>query len=167
MVAAGKVVVLGGYTGSATLADVLVSSDGVHFSVLARLPVPVRYPAVVVRGTDIYLYGGDVARRPTDVIQRVSLSPGAAAVVGHLPRPTGHSAALVLGGAVWLAGGSTPAGTSYRIYRSVDGITFAPAGRLPGPRADMGVVVTGGVAYLIGGETPTRTSSVVSLRPAP
>ena len=160
VVAAGKVVVLGGYNGSATLADVLVSSDGVHFTVLARLPVPVRYPAVVVRGAEIYLYGGDVAKRPTDVIQRISLS-GDRNVVGHLPRPTGHAAAMVLGGAVWLAGGSTPAGTSYRIYRSLDGVTFAPAGRLPGPRADMGVVVAGGVGYLIGGETPARTSSVV------
>ena len=163
VVAAGKVVVLGGYSGSATLADVLVSSDGVHFTVLARLRVPVRYPAVVVRGTDIYLYGGDVAKRPTDAIQRVSLSPGAATVVGHLPRPTGHAAALVLGGAVWLAGGSTPAGTSYRIYRSVDGRdvrTSRPAagaegrhgcggdrrGGLPDRRRDTGAYVVGGVA---------------------
>ena len=161
-----KVVVLGGYTGTATLADVLVSSDGVHFTVLAKLPVPVRYPAVVVRGTDVYLYGGDVARQPTDVIQRVSVSAGTAAVVGHLPRATGHGAAMVLGGSVWLAGGTFPGGTSSRIYRSTDGVTFTQVGLLPGPRSDMGVVVLDGVGYLIGGETPTRTSSVVSLRPA-
>lgn len=161
-----KVVVLGGYTGTATLADVLVSSDGVHFTVLARLPVPVRYPAVVVRGSDIYLYGGDVARKPTDVIQRVSVTAGTAVVAGHLPRATGHGAALVLGGAVWLAGGTFPGGTSSRIYRSTNGVAFTQVGLLPGPRSDMGVVVLDGVGYLIGGETPTRTSSVVALRPA-
>jgi len=162
-----KVVVLGGYTGTATLADVLVSSDGVHFTVLARLPVPVRYPAVVVRGTDVYLYGGDVAKQPTDVIQRVSVASGTAVVAGHLPRATGHGAAMVLGGAVWLAGGTFPGGTSSRIYRSTDGVTFTQVGRLPAPRSDAGVVVLDGVGYLIGGETPTRTSSVVAMRPAP
>jgi hypothetical protein len=161
-----KVVVLGGYSGSAVLADVLVSDDGVHFTVLARLPVPVRYPALVVRGSTIYLYGGDVARQPTDVIQRVSVASATAEVVGHLPRATGHGAALVLGGAVWLVGGTYPGGTSSRIYRSTDGIRFTQAGQLPGPRSDMGVVVLRGVGYLIGGETPTRTASVVALRPA-
>lgn len=163
----GKVVVLGGYSGTAALADVLASTDGVHFTVLARLPVPVRYPAVVVRGTNVYLYGGDVAKQPSDVIQRISVATGTAVVAGHLPRATGHAGALVLGGAVWLAGGTFPGGTSSRIYRSVDGVTFSQSGLLPGPRSDMGVVVLEGVGYLIGGETPTRTSSVVALRPAP
>jgi hypothetical protein len=160
-----QVVVLGGYDGTRTLADVLVSRAGAPFSVLAKLPVPVRYPAFVVRGHTVLLYGGDVDRKPTDVIQRVDLSTGRATVAGHLPHPIGHAAAVVLGGAVWLAGGTTPSGTSASIYRSTDGVTFRAAGALPGPRSDEGVVVVGGVAYLIGGETPTRTATVVTLSP--
>jgi hypothetical protein len=73
---------------------------------------------------------------------------------------------VVLGGAVWLAGGTTPSGTSASIFRSTDGVTFRPAGALPGPRSDEGVVVVGGVGYLVGGETPSRTATVVTLTPS-
>ncbi len=94
---------VGGYDGTHTLADVLVSTDGVHFRVLAQLPVPVRYPAVLVQGQSVLVYGGDVARRPVDDIQRVDLDAGKATVVGHLPLALSHEAAYVLGG-VSLAG---------------------------------------------------------------
>lgn len=161
-----RIVLLGGYDGANTLADVLASEDGVHFTVASTLPMPVRYPAVVVRGHGILVYGGDVNRHPIDVIQRVDLLTGKTTVVGHLAHPLSHEAAFTLGGAYWLVGGTTSGGsTSAAIYRSTDGVNFTATGRLPGPRSDAAAVVVDGVGYLLGGETRTRTSTVVVLRP--
>jgi hypothetical protein len=160
-----KVVLLGGFDGTKALADVLVSTDGVHFTVLTKLPVPVRYAAAVVRGDQIYLYGGDVAGKQTDDIQRIDVTAGTATVVGHLPEPIGHEAALVFGGTVWLAGGTTPTGTSARLYRSDDGVSFVKAGALPAPRSDAGVAMVGGVGYLIGGESAARFNTIVVVTP--
>ena len=165
-VVGGQVVIVGGYDGARTLADVLVSSDGVHFRVLARLPVPVRYPAVVVRGQSVLVYGGDVARHPVDAIQRVDIVGGHATVVGHLAQPLSHEAAFDLGGSVWLVGGTGPAGATARILRSTDGLAFTAAGALPGPLSDAGAAQVGGVGYLVGGETTTsRTSAILALTP--
>lgn len=163
--AAGKVVLIGGYNGHRSLKDILVSTDGVHFTVLTQLPVPVRYPAAVVRGNQIYVYGGDVALKPVDVIQRIDLAAGTATVVGHLPEPISHQAALVFGTTVWLAGGTTSSGTSDRLWRSDDGLAFTRAGSLPAPRSDAGVAMVHGVGYLVGGEGSTRFDTVVEVKP--
>jgi hypothetical protein len=162
---AGKVVLLGGYDGTNTLADVLVTSDGVQFTVLAKLPVAVRYPAPVVRGGDIYLYGGDVAGKPSDVIQKIDVAAATATLVGHLPEAISHEAALAFGATVWLAGGTDSAGTSAKLYRSDDAVTFTRAGSLPEARSDAGVAMLNGVGYLLGGEDGSRLGSVVVVKP--
>jgi hypothetical protein len=162
---AGKVLLIGGYDGVHTLADVLVSSDGVHFTVLTRLPVPVRYPAAVVRNGQVFVYGGDVSRKPVDDIQRIDVAAGTATVVGHLPEPISHQAGLVFGTSVWLLGGTTPTGTSGRMWRSDDGVRFTRAGSLPQPRSDAGVAMSHGVGYLVGGEGAHRFDTVVTVKP--
>ena len=43
----GRAILVGGYDGAAFSADVLATTDGTSFEVLAQLPQPVRYPAVV------------------------------------------------------------------------------------------------------------------------
>ena len=163
--AGGKVVLLGGYDGTNALADVLVSSNGTTFTVLTRLPVPVRYPAVAVRGNDVYLYGGDVAGKPSDVIQKVDVAAGTATLAGHLPQPLSHEAALVFGSTVWLAGGTSTSGTSAALFRSDDAVTFVRDGVLPEARTDAGVAMVGGVGYLLGGENGSRLKSVVLIKP--
>ena len=164
--AAGKVVLLGGYDGTNLLADVLVSSNGTTFTVLTRLPVPVRYPAVAVRGNDLYVYGGDVAGKPSDVIQKVDVVAGTATLAGHLPQPLSHEAALVFGSTVWLAGGTTTSGTSAALLRSDDALTFLKDGVLPEARTDAGVALVNGVGYLLGGENGSRLRSVVVIKPS-
>lgn len=161
----GKVVLLGGYDGTNALADVLVSADGKTFTVLTQLPVPVRYPAEVVRGSAIYLYGGDVNRKPSDVIQKIDVAAGTATVVGHLPEAISHEAAFLFGSTVWLAGGTDPAGTSAKLFRSDDAVTFVRDGVLPSARSDAGAAMLGGVGYLLGGENGSRLKSVLTLRP--
>ena len=126
----GTTYLLGGYDGTTYDATVLATSDGRRFTVAARLPVPVRYPAVAVLGRQIWVFGGQTSHGITNDIQRISL-PGAgpggagqavggrrsarrtgpeAVVAGHLPEPTTGAAAFTLGGAVYVAGGQTAPG---------------------------------------------------------
>ncbi len=79
----------------------LGTADGRRFSTVARLPVPVRYPAVAGSGHTIYVFGGETATgKPTDAIQAVDVADGHARVAGHLPAPLDHAAALTLGGRI-------------------------------------------------------------------
>ena len=86
----GQIYLIGGYDGRTPSADVLRTSDGRSFTTAARLPVPVRYPAVATAGDTIYAFGGETTSgRPTNAIQAIGVSNGQASVIGHLPSPTG------------------------------------------------------------------------------
>jgi DNA-binding beta-propeller fold protein YncE len=148
--------VVGGYDGTTIDPQVLGTTDGQHFTVAARLPVPVRDAGTAAMGGLIWVFGGQAAAGPTDVIQRVDPATGAAAVVGHLPAPMRGAAAIALGGQVFLAGGTTGRGTSAAVLR-FDPATgqVTTAGQLPVPVAYAGAAVAGGVGYLIGGENGT------------
>ena len=149
--------VLGGYDGTDLDPRVLATTDGAHFRVAARLPVPVRYGAVAAAGGLIWVFGGQTAAGPTDVIQRVDPATGAAAVAGHLPLPVQGAAAISLGGRIYLAGGATAQGTSGTVY-SFDPATrrVGVAGQLPVPVGYAGAAVAGGTGYLVGGEDGSR-----------
>src|SRR5215472_9482006 len=87
-VSAGPVgYVVGGYDGTRLDPEVLATTDGQHFRVAARLPVPVRYAGTAEADGLIWVFGGQTAAGPTDVIQRIDPATGAAAVAGHLPDP--------------------------------------------------------------------------------
>jgi hypothetical protein len=133
----GTAYLLGGYDGARYASDVLATSDGRRFAVVARLPVPVRYPAVAALGRQIWVFGGQTRAGITSDIQRITLpgtsqasstqtstsktstsqaSPaqvrGTAVVAGQLPRPMTAASAFALGGTLYLAGGQVapPAG---------------------------------------------------------
>lgn len=148
--------VVGGYDGSTLDPRVLGTTDGRHFKVAARLPVPVRYAATTAAGGLIWVFGGQTAAGPTNVIQRVDPATGAAAVAGHLPQPVQGAAAIALGGQIFLAGGATAQGTSGAVLR-FDPATgrVSAAGELPVPVAYAAAAVAGGAGYLVGGEDGT------------
>lgn len=103
--------ILGGYTGSAPDAAVLATTDGVHFSTVTTLPVPVRYAAVAQAGGQIYVFGGLTvggSGAATNDIQRIDPATRSARVVGHLPAPLSAAVAVDLGGHIYLAGGEGP-----------------------------------------------------------
>jgi hypothetical protein len=157
----GTAYVVGGYDGSALVRRVVATRDGSSFDRVARLRVPVRYPAVAAAGGAVWVLGGDLATSTgsaggpqTDAIQRLDPSTGRVTVVGRLPHAMGHAAAFVLGGQLFIAGGRVGTGPSNRIWR-VDTRTgrVTPAGRLPAAASDMAAVAVGGRVLLIGGET--------------
>ena len=151
---------IGGYDGSRLDPEVLATRDGRHFRVAARLPVPVRYAATAAAGGLIWVFGGQTAAGPTDVIQRINPATGAAAVVGHLPRPVQGAAALSLGGQVYVAGG---AGTSDVLRFDPATSRVSAAGELPVPVGYAAAAVTGGAGYLVGGEDNGRPVPAVTI----
>jgi len=133
--------VIGGYDGTRLDPDVLATRDGLHFRVAARLPVPVRYAATAAAGGLIWVFGGQTAAGPTDVIQRIDPATGAAAVAGHLPRPVQGAAALSLGGQVLRRGRGRDRGRAPVRPGHVPGERGGPAagaGRLRGRGGDRG-----------------------------
>ena len=158
--------VIGGYDGTRLDPEVLATRDGLHFRVAARLPVPVRYAATATASGLIWVFGGQTATGPTDVIQRIDPATGAADVAGHLPRPVQGAAALSLGGQVYVAGG---AGTGDVLRFDPATSRVSAAGQLPVPVGYAAAAVTGGMGYLAGGEDnghPVPTVTVFRLVPA-
>ena len=165
--------VIGGFDGAKPTADVLVTTDGVTFHVAATLQVPVRYPAVAVLGSTIYVIGGQSITGPSGAgppvtdVQAVNTTDGSASVVAHLPAALTEAAAFAVGGTLFVAGGVRGGVTQAGVYR-LDPATGALTlvANLPTPRADAGVAQIGDATFLVGGEAPARLSSIVELRPA-
>lgn len=159
----GQLVAIGGYDGVTSPDAVLASTNARQFTSVARLPVPVRYPAVVVHRGAIWVFGGEVDGQLTDAVQRIQLGTWRTRVVGRLPHPLGHAAAMVVAGRILVAGGRTSSDsvTAQMWWWDSRGRASRRAGRLPYPLADAGVVRARGGGYLLGGETPQLTDRVV------
>ena len=163
----GKTVyVIGGYTGSVEVPDVLATTDGVHFRVVGKLPVTVRYAAVVAVGNVIWVIGGDHHFAPTSAVQRIDTVTGRITLVGHLGHPLGHASAWqATDGSVLIAGGTLTNTTRTDAVARLNtrSLSMTRVAQLPRPTSDMGVALLGGVAYLFGGETGTRITTIVSV----
>jgi hypothetical protein len=169
----GTTYIAGGWDGSAMTPAVLATTDGVTFRTVAQLAVPVRYAAVAGLGSTLWVVGGvtstsEGGSTETDAVQKVDLGSGRVTVVGRLPQPMGHAAALILGGQIFVLGGRSGTVPSAAILR-LDPASgaVAPAGQLPEAVSDAGSVVVGGVGYLVGGEITGPSEpldTVVTLR---
>lgn len=185
--------VVGGYDGTHPDAAVLATSNGRTFTTVARLPVPVRYPAVAALGGQIYVFGGQAvtgshAGAPVDVIQSIDPARHTAAVIGHLPQPLAGAVAMTLDNELFVAGGESSAihrpippglgttqigsagtgpSTVSRIWAfDPSARRVLPAGRLQVPVSHAGVAVIGSTAWIVGGESDgVLTSAVQMLRP--
>ena len=181
--------VVGGYTGSTYLSTVLATTNGTSFSVVASLPVPVRYPAVATVGGKIYAFGGQIAStgtttQATDVIQEIDPVTHHVGVVGHLPQALYGASAFLIGGTIYVAGGQAPNGPT---LTTIDAFVtpsnrVLKAGLLPQAVAFGGYATVGegraAVGYLVGGEVAAQSgsdqagvasgtlTSVISLRPS-
>ncbi|MFZ0341953.1 MAG: PQQ-binding-like beta-propeller repeat protein, partial [Gaiellaceae bacterium] len=148
------VYVVGGYDGSAMDREVVATADGRTYRSVAALPVAVRYPALAVLGSRIYVFGGLLANgHPTAAVQVVDPAARTARVVGRLPVPLDGAAAGVLNGTIYLVGGRTGLGTTAAIFAfEPHGASFLRAGSLRVAVANAGAAVTGGRLWLVGGE---------------
>ena len=69
----------------------LATTDGRHYRTVARLPVPVRYPAVAALGHQIWVFGGQTPAGLTSDVQRIALpapaGPHQAGAPAYRPGP--------------------------------------------------------------------------------
>jgi N-acetylneuraminic acid mutarotase len=80
------------------------------------------------------------------------VSTGKTRLLARLPRPLMGACAVALGGQVYVAGGSTAAGTTDQVWRVDPALgTVTLAGRLPYAVAYAAAAVVGGTGYLVGG----------------
>lgn len=149
----GSAYVLGGYDGQAPAPAILRTTDGRHFVVAGRLPVPFRYAAAATLGGTIYTFGGELASgADSDAIQAFDTRTARTRVIGHLHRPLSHASAVALGARIYVLGGRTAGNPSDRIL-SFDPSTrtLRTAGRLPMPVTNAAAASVGDIGYLIGG----------------
>ncbi|MGH9055982.1 MAG: Kelch repeat-containing protein, partial [Acidimicrobiales bacterium] len=172
----GRVYLAGGYDGTAWAPEVLETRDGKSFSVVGRLRVPVRYPAVAVAAGKVWIVGGATgAGGDTNAIQTIDLNTHEIAVSGHLPTALAHASAAEIGGTIYLFGGRSGSIALDGVWR-LDTATasFTQVGTIPVPTSDMSAAVMGETVYLVGGEGQTGqpgrgvvVARLVSGSPAP
>ncbi|HEX2323547.1 MAG TPA: hypothetical protein VHJ18_31625 [Streptosporangiaceae bacterium] len=157
-------------------AAILATTDGSHFSLAAKLAVPVAYASAVAWDGQLLIAGGMTATGPTDAIQRVDPRTRQAKVIGRLPRALAAASMFVLDHQIVLAGGNLSsgagrgAGSASNALQLIDPQTGAvrAAGSLPMPLAHAASAVVGRTAYLIGGTDGTRAMpEVTALRVTP
>jgi hypothetical protein len=170
----GRVVLAGGYDGVNPTPDVLETTDGTSFRVLAQLPQPVRYPAMAALGHKVYVIGGTLAggTAATSAIQIIDLDHNTATVAGQLPTDLSDAAAAVVGGGLYVFGGRSGGHTVDAVWK-IDpvSLTATLVARLPVPAAQMTAGSVGGTTYLMGGEDdsgrPLRSVAAAAMFPAP
>lgn len=166
--AGGTVYLVGGYDGHTLSPDVWATTDGSSFRTVARLAVPVRYPAIVTVGDRLLVLGGETASGQSAAVQEIDPAAGTAQVVAQLPEPRGHASALVVGDRVWVLGGrvgGAPSATTVWYDPATHSTSAGPS--LPGPVADAALATAGGASYLFGGEAPASLASIIALTSGP
>ena len=163
------VYLVGGYDGTSMDREVLATRDGHRYRPVASLRVGVRYPAVAALDGRIYVFGGSTLEgRPLGPVQVIDPGARTASVIGHLPFPLAGAAAAVLGGTIYLVGGtagSAPAVPTKSIYAFDPArASFLRAGSLQVAVANAGSTVDDGRLWIVGGETAGgRASATVQM----
>jgi hypothetical protein len=148
-----RVYVLGGYDGTAVVSSILETIDGRTFREVARLPVPIRYGAVVADGDMIYSFGGERSDgTDTDAIQSFDIATGRARVIGHARRPFSHGSALALDGRIFVLGGRIAGNATNQVLEfDASSRALKRAGRLPRAVTNAAAATSAGTGYLVGG----------------
>jgi N-acetylneuraminic acid mutarotase len=152
--------VVGGFDGTTYLNTIVAWRPGSRATVVAHVPVGLRYAAVTIAGSGLYVLGGVTPAGTSDAIYRFDLVTHRVRRIGTLPHPTEHGNAVTLGQTIYLVGGRGPGDTDQTaaIY-AVDPLTgrVRPAGRLPKPTSDAAVMTLGSAIVVAGGQSPSGT----------
>ncbi len=131
------------------------------------LPAPVQNAALAaVDGRRALLLGGLTAG-DTSTRSILLATVGSTRSLGRLPTAIHDTAAVQLGGAIYVFGGGTGSSQADAIVRvdPTTGVT-ADVGRLPAPSSDQAAVAVDGTAYIIGGYTGSSwLDTIVAWKP--
>jgi hypothetical protein len=158
----GRLMVLGGYRGGASL-DTISAGTPERLRLVGRLPEPTHDAAAARLGTSVYLFGGGEAASWPYVV-RVSLS-GSATRAPSLDEPLSDLEAVTIDGRAYLVGGYT--GTEYAsaVLRYEPSGKTTVVARLPQGTRYAGVAAIGRTIYVAGGLTPAGDSRAVYALP--
>lgn len=111
----GAVFLVGGHGSGAPSRAVLRYRPGQGVSPFALLPVGVRYAAVALSGSRLWVAGGMTSTGPTPDVEVVNLATGRVLRLPPLPYPVEYAEAAVIQNRLWVVGGKTPAGWTRRV----------------------------------------------------
>jgi outer membrane protein assembly factor BamB len=160
----GRLMVLGGYAGGASLDTILLGTPA-HLRAVGRLPVPTHDAAAARLHGSVYLFGGGQASSVTSVV-RVNARSGAAVSAPALDEPLSDLGAVVIGGRAYLVGGYTGSQFASAVLRYLPAGGTKTVARLPQGTRYAGVTAIGKTIYVAGGLTTSgATDAVYAVRP--
>ena len=156
------VFLVGGYDAHVPRREIYRTTDGTHFTLVARLPVGLRYPAVAALGTNVVIAGGTSPSGASDKVYVLDTGTGNVRLLGRLPAAIAHAQAVTLGDAAYVVGGVDATGHVTGVIAKVDPISrriVRVAGAVP--VSDAATVVLPGSALVIGGATTAGATGAV------
>jgi hypothetical protein len=155
----GRLMVLGGYTGSASVDTILAGPPG-RLRVVGHLPAPGHDAAAVLLGGRVLRFGGGEATSVT-AVQRVDPATGKAAPAPALDEPLSDLGAVAIGGHAYLVGGYTGSRYASAVLRYLPRGGTKTVGRLPAGTRYAGVAAIGNTIYVAGGRTTSGTTGAI------
>jgi hypothetical protein len=155
----GRLMVLGGYTGAASL-DAILLGQPAHLRAVGRLPAPTHDAAAVLLHGSVYLFGGGQASSVTSVV-RVDARSGVAARAPALDEPLSDLGAVTIGGRAYLVGGYTGSQFASAVLRYLLRGGTRTVARLPQGTRYAGVAAIGRTIYVAGGLTTNGATDAV------
>lgn len=149
----GSAYLVGGYTGAKFATAILRYRPGHTPTLVARLPVGLRYAGVATLGGEIYVAGGVTTAGASDAVYGVNVRTKTVTQIATLPSPVAHAPLVAIGSRLYLVGGVDSSGRSRSTILAIDPSagSIAAVGRLPQPLADAAAVSIGRKAYVLGG----------------
>jgi hypothetical protein len=156
----GTTYLVGGYDDHVPRAEIYATNDGTHFTLAARLPHGLRYPAVAASGDRLVIAGGILASgAPSSAIYGFDPVSKQVRMLGQLATAVGHASAVTLAGSVFILGGADAAGNAVLSATRVNAKVTQLA--LNVPVADAAAAQIGNEAFLLGGRRNGRAVSDV------
>jgi hypothetical protein len=161
----GVTYLVGGFDGNVPRTEILATGDGRHFTLAGRLPVGLRYPAVVADGGKLLVAGGQAAGGLSSAVYAFDTAAGTTALLARLPAPVAAAAAVVRGNTLYVIGGSDAAGTPTGAISAVDLTRHRAAAttRTIAARANAAGAQLGASTFLIGGRGTRALASVLAI----
>ncbi len=159
---AGRVYLVGGYSGTVYSDKVFQWSAGQALSVAAVLPVGLRYAAITVDGSQIVVAGGRTPTGESAAVYAVNPVTGHVSTWPSLPTPLAYAGAAVLSGRLWVVGGQTPSGNSAATYvYDASTRTWKSGPSLPLATTDGTLTAFHGKLWYAGGQTAQGITATV------
>lgn len=155
----GRLMVLGGYTGSSSL-DTILAGPPSRLRLLGHLPQPTHDAAAAAVGSSVYLFGGGESVSMPSVV-RVDPRTGSGTEAPALGEPLSDLGAVAIGGRAYLVGGYTGTQFATAILRYRPQGAATTVARLPQGTRYAGVAAIGRTIYVAGGLTTAGATRAV------